>query len=292
MKEFNGKNAVITGAATGIGRSFAKEAARRGMRLALIDIAVDELNAAAEECMKLGAPLVVAIPTDVSLYAEVKASIDTVMEKLGGIDLMFSNAGVWAAGGVTQPPQDWEWSVGVNVLGTSYYVHEVLKILDAQKTPCHYMITSSIAGLMTPGVGGGSYMASKHAVTAIAEEVKDYAANCGYDLGVSVFCPDVVATEIALSAQRRPERFTIADDPFYTTAKYKGTISWFDDHIRKGYNPDGIAVRLFRAIEDKQMYVLTHPYSHAWVKARLQAIEADMEKETAIYEELENLYKT
>ena len=91
MKEFKNKVAAITGSATGIGRAFAEEAAKRGMRLALIDINTEGLEETKAICEKAGAPKVVTIKTDVTKYEEVRFSILRVMQEYGQLDLMFAN---------------------------------------------------------------------------------------------------------------------------------------------------------------------------------------------------------
>ena len=150
MKEFKNKVAAITGSATGIGRAFAEEAAKRGMRLALIDINTEGLEETKAICEKAGAPKVVTIKTDVTKYEEVRFSIMRVMQEYGQLDLMFANAGIATAGWVyNHPPQDWAWAMNTNVLGLTYYVHEVLPIFKKQGTPCHFLFTASIAGLIT-----------------------------------------------------------------------------------------------------------------------------------------------
>lgn len=287
MKEFAGKIAVITGAGSGIGRSFALEAARKGMKLAIIDIMGEDAEKVAAECMAEGSPKAIAIQTDVSVYEQVKASIETVMAEFGGIDLMFSNAGVWPAGWIDSPVQDWQWVINVNVLGSAYYVHEVLPIMEKQGTPCHYMITSSIGGLIPGGNYGAPYFVSKHAEVALAETVRSFAQEKNLDMGVSVFCPEGVDTDIHNSDKRRPPQYTVADDPYYQTPAYKASGPMFGEKVIKvGKSPDVMAKRLFRAIEDNQMYVITHQYTHPWVQARIAGITADMEKEAAIAAEL------
>lgn len=287
MKEFAGKVAVITGAGSGIGRSFALEAARKGMKIAVIDIMGDDAEKVAAECMELGSPKAIAIKTDVSVYEEVKASVQKVMAEFGAIDLMFNNAGVWPAGMLDSPIQDWQWAINVNVLGTAYYVHEVLPILVQQGTPCHYMVTASIGGLIPAGDYGAPYYAGKHAQVAIAEAIRAFATDREMDMGVSVFCPEGVATDIHNSDKRRPPQYTVADDPYYQTPFYQASAQLFGENvINVGKNPDDMAKRLFRAIEDNQMYVVTHDYTHDWVKGRFAAIIADMDKEAAIAAEL------
>ena len=164
MKEFKNKVAAITGSATGIGRAFAEEAAKRGMRLALIDINTEGLEETKAICEKAGAPKVVTIKTDVTKYEEVRFSILRVMQEYGQLDLMFANAGIATAGWVyNHPPQDWAWAMNTNVLGLTYYVHEVLPIFKQQGTPCHFLFTASIAGLITGLRYNTAYLASKHA---------------------------------------------------------------------------------------------------------------------------------
>ena len=295
MKEFAGKIAVITGSATGIGASFAKEAAKRGMKLALIDIADEKNEQTAAVCRELGSPKAVAIHADVSLYEDVQAAIAKVMEDFGGIDLVLSNAGVCTNGGgiAGEPAQDWNWVIGVNVLGTAYVAHEILPILAKQKTPCHYMVTSSTAGMMASVAEGGAYLASKHAVVSMAEQIRDYSGKCGFDMGVSVFCPNAVKTDIPYSHLVRPAHYVREHDPIYDTPEYDMMNKMFEQYILNlGYNPDGLAVRLFRAIEENQMYIISHPADHDIIKARFRAIEADMVHEQEMFNEMGDLYKT
>ena len=90
MKEFFGKVALITGAAHGIGYSFALEAASRGMKLALVDIDETAMLEAAKECSRFGAE-VLTCTTDVSVYEEAKASVEATMARFGQIDLLFGS---------------------------------------------------------------------------------------------------------------------------------------------------------------------------------------------------------
>ena len=220
MKEFKNKVAAITGSATGIGRAFAEEAAKRGMRLALIDINTEGLEETKAICEKAGAAKVVTIKTDVTKYEEVRFSILRVMQEYGQLDLMFANAGIATAGWVyNHPPQDWAWAMNTNVLGLTYYVHEVLPIFKPQGTPCHFLFTASIAGLITGLRYNTAYLASKHAAVCIAEAVRDLAENDpDYSMmGVSVFCPEYVHTNIHNSEDHRPADYSVPCDPFYAT---------------------------------------------------------------------------
>lgn len=251
MKEFKNKVAAITGSATGIGRAFAEEAAKRGMRLALIDINTEGLEETKAICEKAGAPKVVTIKTDVTKYEEVRFSIQRVMQEYGQLDLMFANAGIATAGWVyNHPPQDWAWAMNTNVLGLTYYVHEVLPIFKQQGTPCHFLFTASIAGLITGLRYNTAYLASKHAAVCIAEAVRDLAENDpDYSMmGVSVFCPEYVHTNIHNSEDHRPADYSVPCDPFYATDSYWDYRRLFDSNITvKGMNPAFVGPYLFEA---------------------------------------------
>jgi NAD(P)-dependent dehydrogenase (short-subunit alcohol dehydrogenase family) len=293
MKEFKGKIAVVTGAANGIGRAFSEEAAKRGMKLALIDIDTDDLAVTKEICEKAGAEKVITIKTDVSKYEEVRFSIMRVMQEYGGIDVMYNNAGIATAGWVyDHPAQDWAWAMNVNVLGMAYYAHEVLPIFKKQGTPCHYLFTASIAGLIGGLRYNTAYLASKHAAVCIAESVKDLAnAEMPY-MGVSVFCPEYIHTDIHNSEDHRPAEFSKPCDPFYESDSYKNYREGFRKNItEKGMNPAFVGPRLFLAIEENHMYIVPHMHTHEEIRSRNRAIEADLEREEALNARFEPLQK-
>lgn len=283
MKEFKNKVAAITGSATGIGRAFAEEAAKRGMRLALIDINTEGLEETKAICEKAGAPKVVTIKTDVTKYEEVRFSILRVMQEYGQLDLMFANAGIATAGWVyNHPPQDWAWAMNTNVLGLTYYVHEVLPIFKQQGTPCHFLFTASIAGLITGLRYNTAYLASKHAAVCIAEAVRDLAENDpDYSMmGVSVFCPEYVHTNIHNSEDHRPADYSVPCDPFYATDSYWDYRRLFDSNITvKGMNPAFVGPYLFEAVEENHMYKVPHMHTHEQIRARHRRIESDLERE-------------
>lgn len=279
MKEFNGKVALVTGAAHGIGYAFSKEAAERGMKLALVDIDEPALNQVAEELRSRNAEVLVCV-TDVSVYEEAKASVQATMEQFGQIDVLFANAGIATAGSIlTIPIRDWEWAMAVNTMGIVHYVHEVLPIMEAQKTPAHLMCTASIAGLRAGMAVNPPYFASKHAAVSVAESVKAEVESTGCDIGVSVFCPMYVATDIHNCEKHRPARFWDASDPFYRSEEYIKAREAFRDNVTGGMPLDNIGKRLFQAIEDNQMYIVTHTQTIPYIEERHRVIEADAKKE-------------
>ncbi len=202
------------------------------------------------------------------------------MARFGQIDLLFANAGIATAGSILHIPiRDWEWALAVNTMGIVHYVHEVLPIMEAQKTPAHLMCTASIAGLRAGMAINPPYFCSKHAAVSVAESVKAEVESSGSDIGVSVFCPMYVATDIDNCENHRPARFWDASDPFYNSEEYLTAREAFHKNIAMGMPLKKIGKRLFKAIEDNQMYIVTHTQTIPYIESRHRAIEEDAKKE-------------
>lgn len=275
MTEFKGKVALITGAANGFGKVFAMEAVNRGMKVAIVDIDGDDLFGVTALLRKMGGE-VLPIEADVTLYDDVKMSVDKTMEAFGQIDILFANAGIAPSGDIFHlPPRDWEWTVQANLLNHGWYFSLVVPIMAKQGTPCHIMSTASIAGILH-GIGNNpAYSATKHAAVALAEDLNKYCMANGYDIGVSVYCPAYVQTDLHHTERHRPERFRAPDDPYYQSRHYKDAIRRVNVNITTGTPLEPVGRFLFKAIEDKQLYVLQH-YAYApYIAARHRGIEAD-----------------
>ena len=148
MKEFKGKVAVITGAASGIGRGLAERCAQEGMKVVLAGINENTLRLAEKEIKSSGATTLV-VPTDVSKAGDVEALAHKTLDTFGAVHLLFNNAGV--AGGSTawgSTLADWEWTLGVNLWGVIYGIHFFVPIMLKQNTECHIVNTSSAQGLI------------------------------------------------------------------------------------------------------------------------------------------------
>src|SRR5262245_26719075 len=161
-----GKVAVVTGAGSGIGRALAERFARSGLNIVLADVQVDALEKAAADVAALGVETL-AVPTDVSVEAEVQALAAAALERFGAVHLVCNNAGV--AGKADPwfgPLSAWQWVLGVNFWGI---VHGIRAFLPHLVEGGHIVNTASIAGL-TPGFTP-MYDASKHAVVAITEQL-------------------------------------------------------------------------------------------------------------------------
>ena len=194
MKNLRGKNAVITGSASGIGRATALEMAREGMNVVIADMNETGMEETVAQVRDLGVKAV-AKKTDVSKKEQVKALVDFAVEEFGAIDIMMNNAGV---GIITEMrdlslEEDWEWIVGINFWGVIYGCHYVLPHMIQQGSG-HIINVASAAGIFTVP-GGAAYCATKFAVVGMSETLRSEAARLG--IGVTWVCPSLVKTSIA-----------------------------------------------------------------------------------------------
>jgi NAD(P)-dependent dehydrogenase (short-subunit alcohol dehydrogenase family) len=204
MKEFKDKVAVITGAASGIGRALAERCAHEGMKVVLADVDVDALATTVAALKATGAP-VLAVVTDVSKAQDVDALAQRTLAAFGAVHLLCNNAGVWAGISAWDSSlADWEWVLGVNLWGVIHGIHTFVPLMLAQGTPGHIVNTASMAGLLT-GRGPAVYRVSKHAVVALSEMLYHQLAHRGANVKVSVLCPGGVDTQIIDAARNRPE---------------------------------------------------------------------------------------
>src|SRR5579883_2114208 len=137
MKDFQGKVAVVTGAASGIGRALADRCVREGIQVVLADIDEPAL-AKAETELKTAGGTVIAIKTDVSKRADMEQLARQSLDAFGQVHLLFNNAGVGAGGSPWEATwNDWEWVIGVNLWGVIHGVKVFTPIMLAQNTECH-----------------------------------------------------------------------------------------------------------------------------------------------------------
>ena len=203
MRELRDKAAVITGAASGLGRAIANECASRGMRIVLADLDAD----GAEEVGRSLGTEWTACRWDVSKAADVEALAQTPLARFGSVQLLVNNAGVMTAGSVRQAPlEDWDWLFAVNVKGVVHGLRSFIPAMLKQGGEAHVLNTASLAGLVsTPSLG--AYTASKHAVVSLSECLYHELREIGARIGVSVLCPAFVQTGIADAERNRPPEF-------------------------------------------------------------------------------------
>src|SRR3990172_8826356 len=196
MKEFRGKVAVVTGAASGIGRAMAERLAAEGMKVVLADIEKAALGGAEAE-MKAGGATVIAVPTDVSKADEVEALAGKTIDAFGAVHVLCNNAGVPPVVGPSWEltEADWQWVLGVNLWGVLHGIRTFVPIMLAQDSEGHVVNTASVAGLLS-GAWFATYSVAKHGVVTLSESLPRELELTGSRVKVPVLCPGWVRTQL------------------------------------------------------------------------------------------------
>ncbi len=268
MREFSGKVAVVTGAASGIGLAIATRAAREGMRVVLADIEADALERTAAALRAAGADIL-AVPTDVASAESVAALAEQTIAAYGAVHLLFNNAGV-AAGGLLweRTLADWQWVLGVNLWGVIHGIRSFVPLMLAQQDGGYIVNTASAAGLITtPALS--IYTMTKHAVVALSETLSVQLAQQDAAVKVSVLCPMWVNTRIMESGRNRPAAL---QNPASASGPASTEVETFRHLVETGKSPEEIAAAVFAAIRDERFYILTHPDVAPLVRRRMEAI--------------------
>lgn len=274
MIDFKGRVAVITGAASGLGKAFAERGCELGMKLVLADIQADALDATVTQLRERGAS-VIGLRTDVSRADQVQALADAALAEFGAVHLLFNNAGVLVGGLVWENSEkDWEWVLGVNVRSVIHAVRifTPLMLAAAASDPtyeAHIVNSASMAGLLN-APAQGVYNLSKHAVVSLSETLYHDLALVGDQVHCSVLCPYFVPTGISQSARNRPDELSDA------TAPTRSQLAALEQNRKATgagrVSAEQIARLTFEAIGRRDFYIYSHPHAMGAVRARLDAI--------------------
>jgi NAD(P)-dependent dehydrogenase (short-subunit alcohol dehydrogenase family) len=272
MKNFKGRTAVITGAASGFGLESARIGAGLGMNIVMADVQQDALEKAAAEIEALGAP-VLAFRLDVAKAAEVEALGAATAERFGAPHFVFNNAGVGAGGLIWETTlQDWEWVVGVNLMGVAHGIRVFTPMMleAAKKDPGyegHIVNTASMAGLLNPPCSS-VYNATKAAVIAISETLYHDLRLVSDQISASVLCPFFVPTGIVQSDRNRPAELSSGAKP--TKSQIIGR-AMTEKAVSSGkLSAAQVAQFVFDAVARDQFYIYSHPKSLGSVQVRLE----------------------
>jgi len=266
MENLQGKVAVITGGASGIGWAVARRAAAEGMKVVIADIEEGALKQAERELTSQGTDAI-AVATDVADAASVRELRERALRRYGAVHLVHNNAGVGGGGPIWEvPEEDWRWIVGVNLWGVIHGVAAFVPLLVEQGEG-HVVNTASIAGLTTaPFIG--PYNATKQAVVAISETLyKDLEAAGVSGVGVSVLCPGFVQTRIADAGRNRPDWAPARD--VENAEEVRATIQ---DLVDGGIPPSVVADMVLDAVRTDTFYIRTHPELDAAIRTRFEDI--------------------
>ena len=251
LTDFNGKVAVITGAAGGLGLAMAHRFGREGMHLVLADINEEALASALEETKSYGTE-VMAVTTDVGDAASVQRLADMVFDRFPVVHLLINNAGISSIGPVWETKmEDWKRVFDINFFGIVHGLQAFLKRMMRQDFPSHIVNTASAAGLLAPP-GLSIYTATKHATVALSETLFADLRLVQSPVGVSVLCPAWVKTGIA--GKTDPEAFGKMSD--FTKKAASAVIKALETST---VSPADVAEATFQAVQKGEFYVLTHP---------------------------------
>ena len=258
LKGFRGKTAFITGAASGMGRGMARIFAQNGINVALADIDLPTLEEARNEIGRYGVEAI-AYLLDVSDRAQVYEVADAVERDFGKVHIVCNNAGVGSGAPTLDetPDEIFDWMFAVNTMGPINGFKAFAPKLKAHGEGGHIVNTASIAGVrIAPGMNNGIYAGTKFAVVALSFAMRDAMAK--HDIGVSVLCPAGVDTNIYKAGRVRPKRF---GGPF--EREISPTMARL---LKEGLSPDQVGQYVFRAIQDDDFFIFTHPETRAWVE--------------------------
>ena len=275
MEDLDGKVAVVTGGASGIGLALAHRFARDGMRVVVADVELAALDKATDALAdQFGADDVAAVVTDVRDPSAVDALAAATFERFGTAHVLCNNAGVGIGGlAWTVPADRWRWIVEVNLLGVAHGIRSFVPRMIEQGEG-HVVNTASAAGILT-GPAMSPYFATKHAVVALSESLHFDLQLTGGAVGVSVLCPEWVRTNIADSERNRPEEVAPAEAAPGLEADGDMFRAFVQGLVASGMDPDDIAAQVVDAIRTGRFWILTHPTTLPLARKRWDAIAGD-----------------
>jgi NAD(P)-dependent dehydrogenase (short-subunit alcohol dehydrogenase family) len=274
MKEVAGKVAFITGGDSGIGLGIARAFTDAGMKVVITYRTKKHLD----DAMKVLAPAgdrVHAVDLDVTDRAAMQRAAEQTERVFGKVHVIVNNAGVGIFGGLSKATyDDWDWGMGVNLNGVFNGVHTFLPRIQAHGEGGQVIATSSVAGIIAHG-GTGVYSTSKFAVVGMMEALRNELADT--NIGVSVFCPGLVNTNIGDSNRNRPN--TLADSAYKPDPKMMARMRSQMKAMRgppPGMDPLEAGQRVLRAMQNNDLYILTTPELESDITARGEAIVASI----------------
>jgi len=267
MEDLAGRNAFITGGASGIGLAMAQAFLREGMNVVIVDVDADAL-AAAEQQLAGSNARVLALQLDVTNREQFLAVAEQAEAELGPIHVLCNNAGVYRGGSLDAVTyEDWDWVMGVNVGGVINGIQTLVNRIKAHGEGGHIVNTASMAGVTTsPGLG--VYNTSKFAVVGMSEALRlDLEP---HNIGVSVLCPGMVRTRILDSERTRPENFDVdAEDANAAAAAHSEVMQLA---MNTGIEAAEVADLVVQGIKQNQLYLFPHPELGDVARERMNAV--------------------
>lgn len=248
VQNLSGKTVLVTGAASGIGKQTTLEFARRGANVAICDANEEGLKQAEAECRSLGRD-VVARRVDVANREEMRAFAELVHSRVEAVDILMNNAGVGlGAGFLDTSLEDWDWIVGINLLGVVYGCHFFIPPMVRRGQGGYVVNVSSAAGFMATEPLS-AYSTTKFAVFGLSEALRDELLP--QRIGVTTVCPGIINTAITQTSLLR--------GPHATAAARQRMVAMYQ---RRNYGPERVAQNILRAIQRNRAVAPVTP--EAW----------------------------
>lgn len=265
MQDLSGRVAVVTGAASGIGRGIVLAMARAGMQTVASDVEEAGAQAVAEEATLIG-PRSIGVGADVTDAAAIRDLAEKTWAEFGACHVLCNNAGVAVVrSAVATTEEDWRWTLRVNLWGVVNGVNAFLPRFKDQGGPAHIVNTASMSGHL-PTAGLSAYTASKYAVVGLSECLEIELAET--PIGVSVLCPGAVDTRIVDAGRNRPAALG-PDVPIGAGLRTA---------LADGMEPEQAGEIVRQGIEEDEFWIFTHPGMAPAVSARQRGIASAFER--------------
>ena len=255
MQSVEGRVAVVTGAASGMGLGMVQAFTSAGMRVVAADVRVDPLEEAVAGLRAEGHE-VIGVPTDVSKLSEVEALAAATMDAFGAVHVLCNNAGVGIFAPIAKTSiDDWEWILGVDLWGPIYGIKVFLPLIE-QQDEGHINATSSVAGLLA-GSTAGPYNVAKHGVVALMATLERELRSAKSSVRTSVLCPGAVNTAISQNSVdiRRARRGQTSE----RTASGQKLGDKMTEALAGGMDPRAVGDLVLDAILRDQFWIFTEP---------------------------------
>ena len=266
--QFQGKTAIISGGAEGIGLSIAKALGEQRMNVVLADIDENNLQNARAELESLGVP-VLAVSLDVADEVQWQSMAQQAVARFGKVHMVVNNAGVGGDSGPieSQEKEGWQWALNVNLMGVVYGAKVMVPLIKDHGEGGWIVNVASMAGM-----GGvpysGAYNATKAAVVALSEAWAEELRAKG--IHVAVLCPAFVQTRIYDSERNRPAQYkskTLNPDEESSFSKKAREM------VQNGIDVTVVGKRVVEALNEGELYIFTHPNYRQVVQHRSARID-------------------
>ena len=274
MQDFEGKVAVITGGANGLGLAMARRFGAAGMKVVIGDIETGAL-ADAESSLAAAGIEVLGRRTDVAESDDLEALADAAYERFGAVHIVANNAGVGGSPGAMWElsDADWRWVIDVDLWSVIHGVRAFVPRMIAGGEEGHIINTASVAGLIS-GAVGGPYTVAKFGVVALSEQLYFELGRADHPIGVSVLCPGFVNTRIYDSDRNRQESYgQPTNDRSPEGDEFREALEAMRETL---IQPETIGDRVFDAVAANQLYIV-EPGSDAVseaIQSRLDHVSA------------------